>query len=118
MNNYAYYLSLLGEELEKAESLSGKVVQANPDNPTYLDTHAWVLFKKKEYRLAKFYQENAIKSGGVSSPVIIEHMGDILFMLNDLDGALSNWKKSVDAGNESKTLKKKIEEKRFIEGEE
>jgi tetratricopeptide (TPR) repeat protein len=118
MNNYAYYLSLLGEKLERAEALSGAVVQANPDNATYLDTHAWVLFKKKEYRLAKFYMENAIKNGGDENDVVIEHYGDILFMLNDVEGALKYWKKAVEMGNESKTLQKKIEEKRFIEGEE
>ncbi len=118
MNNYAYYLSVRSEQLDKAEILSGQVIKANPDNPTYLDTHAWVLFKKKEYRLAKFYMETAIKNGGAENDVIVEHYGDILFMLNDIEGAVSNWKKSVELGNISETLKKKIEEKRFIEGEE
>jgi len=118
MNNYAYYLSIRGEQLEKAELLSGKVVQANPDNATYLDTHAWVLFKKKEYRLAKFYMDTAIKNGGDQSAVVVEHYGDILFMLNEVDDALTQWKKSLEMGNKSKTLSQKISEKRFIEGEE
>ena len=118
MNNYAYYLSVQSEQLEKAEILSGQVIKANPDNSTYLDTHAWVLFKKKEYRLAKFYMETALKNGGNENDVIVEHYGDILFMLNDIEGAVSNWKKSVELGNNSEILKKKIEEKRFIEGEE
>lgn len=118
MNNYAYYLSVQSEQLEKAEILSGLVIKANPDNSTYLDTHAWVLFKKKEYRLAKFYMETALKNGGYENDVIVEHYGDILFMLNDIEGAVSNWKKSVELGNNSEILKKKIEEKRFIEGEE
>lgn len=118
MNNYAYYLSVQSEQLDKAEVLSGQVIKANPDNPTYLDTHAWVLFKKKEYRLAKFYMETALKNGGNENDVIIEHYGDILFMLNDIEGALTNWNKSIELGNDSEILKKKIEEKRFIEGEE
>jgi len=118
MNNYAYYLSVKSEQLDKAEILSGQVIKANPDNPTYLDTHAWVLFKKKEYRLAKFYMETALKNGGDENDVIVEHYGDILFMLNDIEGAVTNWKKSIDLGNNSEILKKKIEEKRFIEGEE
>jgi len=115
MNNYAYYLSLRGEQLEKAEFLSGKVVQANPANPTYLDTHAWVLFKKKEYRLAKFYMETALKSEGDQNAVLLEHYGDILFHLDDVEGALKNWQKSLERGNDSKTLKQKIAEKRFLE---
>lgn len=114
LNNYAYYLSVRGEQLEKAELMSSKVIQANPDNPTYLDTHAWVLFMKGEYRLAKFYMENAIKNGGNSSEVVVEHYGDILFMLNDIDKAMEQWQKSLEMGNTSETLKKKIAEKKYI----
>ncbi|MFA9391440.1 MAG: tetratricopeptide repeat protein [Prolixibacteraceae bacterium] len=118
MNNYAYYLSVRGEQLEKAELLSSKVVQANPDNATYLDTHAWVLFKKKEYRLAKFYMDTALQNGGDENAVVVEHYGDILFMLNNIEGALAFWQKSLEMGNKSEILEQKINEKRFIEGEE
>jgi len=118
MNNYAYYLSIRGEELEKAEMLSGRVVQANPDNPTYLDTHAWVLFKKKEFRLAKFYMDTALKNGGNENDVVIEHYGDILYMLNEVEEAVKYWKKSLEMGNESSTLEQKISEKKYIEGDE
>lgn len=117
MNNYAYYLSLNEEYLEKAERLSGKVVQANPENNTYLDTHAWVLFKKGEYRLAKFYMENAIKYGGEESDVILEHYGDILIKLEDVEGAIEAWNKSLELGNESELLKRKIELKTYLEEE-
>lgn len=118
MNNYAYYLSLRNENLEKAEILSGRVVQANPDNATYLDTHAWVLFKKKEYRLAKFYMDTALKNGGDTNAVVVEHYGDILYMLDKIEEAINYWEQSLNMGNESATLKQKISEKRFIEGEE
>lgn len=117
MNNYAYYLSLNEESLEKAERLSGRVVQANPDNETYLDTHAWVLFKKGEYQLAKFYMENAIKNGGDKSEVILEHYGDILIKLNNIEGAIDAWTKSIELGNKSEVLKRKIEQKTYLEEE-
>lgn len=115
MNNYAYYLSERGEQLEKAEKMSSAVIQANPDNSTYLDTHAWVLFRKKEFRLAKFYMETALRNGGNESSVIVEHYGDILFMLNDLEGALKNWNQALEMGSDSETLKKKIEQKKYID---
>ena len=115
MNNYAYYLSVNDEQLDKAERLSGMVVQANPDNDTYLDTHAWVLFRKGEFRLAKFYMENAMKNGGSESDVILEHYGDILFKLNDVEGALKAWNESLEKGNTSELLKRKIEQKTYLE---
>lgn len=113
INNYAYYLSLKGEQLEKAERLSGMVVEKNPDNPTYLDTYAWVLFMKKDYRLAKFYMKMAIDSMEQVNPTLYEHYGDILYFLEDIDGAVSNWKKAKEKGLKSELLEKKINEKRY-----
>ena len=49
LNNYSYYLALLGKNLDKAERMSGEVIKANPDNATYLDTYAWVYFKQGRY---------------------------------------------------------------------
>ena len=119
MNNYAYYLSLKGERLDVAENLSAKVIQANPENATYLDTYAWVFFMKKDYKLAKFYLETALsKSSSEESAVLVEHYGDILYYLDEKENALTQWKKSLKMGNESKVLKQKIAEKRYIETKE
>lgn len=118
MNNYAYYLSLKGERLGTAEKWSSKVIQANPDNATYLDTYAWVFFMKKDYQLAKFYMEIALSKAKEDSAVLVEHYGDILFHLHDLENAVSQWKKSLKMGNGSKILKQKIAEKRYIETKE
>lgn len=115
MNNYAYYLSLRNENLEKAEQLSGKAVRANPENPTYLDTYAWVLFMRKDYSLAKFYMETAMKNGGEKSGVIIEHYGDILFMLGDIPKAVEQWKKARETGDFSEFLSEKIKQERYID---
>jgi tetratricopeptide (TPR) repeat protein len=115
MNNYAYYLSLRNENLEKAEQLSGKAVKANPVNPTYLDTYAWVLFMRKEYTLAKFYMETAIKNGGDKNGVIVEHYGDILFMLGEKEKAMEQWKNALDKGEVSEFLSEKIKQGRYID---
>lgn len=115
MNNYAYYLSVRNENLEKAEELGSKVVRANPDNPTYLDTYAWVLFMRKDYTLAKFYMETAIKNGGDKNGVIVEHYGDILFMLGEKEKALEQWKNALGKGEVSKFLDQKIKQGRYID---
>ncbi len=117
LNNYAYYLSLAEQDLEKAERMSGKVIEKFPDNATYLDTYAWVLFKKKNYTLAKFYMETALSHTEEESSTLVEHYGDILFMVNDLEGALQNWEKALKMGSDSKVLKQKIAEKKYIREE-
>ena len=43
LNNYAYYLSLRGIELEKALAMSRRTIEAEPDNANSLDTYAWIL---------------------------------------------------------------------------
>ena len=60
------------------------------------------------------YIDNAMKNDGEKSDVIVEHCGDIYFMTGDAEGALKYWKKALEMGSESKTLKQKIEKKKYI----
>ena len=115
LNNYAYYLSVERRDLDKAEEMSYKTVKAEPNNSTYLDTYAWILFEKGNYAEARIYIDNAMKNDGEKSDVIVEHCGDIYFMTGDVEGALKYWKKALEMGSESKTLKQKIEKKKYIE---
>ena len=75
MNNYAYYLSINGDDLQKAEQMSYKTIQAEPKNATYLDTYAWILFLQKRYTEAQIYIDLAIKNDtdSIQNSVIWEH---------------------------------------------
>lgn len=110
-NNYAYYLSLREEKLEYAESLSKVTIQKEPNNSTYLDTYAWILFKLERYQDALFYIKRAFERGGAESYVIVEHYGDILYKVGNVDAAVELWKLSKELGNKSKQLVEKIEKK-------
>ncbi|WP_430814358.1 tetratricopeptide repeat protein [Carboxylicivirga sp. RSCT41] len=115
LNNYSYYLTLEGKDLDKAERMSSKCVELEPGNSTYLDTYAWVLFKRERYFEAKYIIERAIDNGGDNSAVIVEHYGDILYKNGDIDGAVLQWEKALEMGSDSKTIKMKIESKTYIE---
>ena len=114
LNNYAYYLSVERKNLDKAEEMSFKTVKAEPKNATYLDTYAWILFEKGKYAEAKLYMDDAMKNGGEESDVVVEHCGDIYFMNGDVEGAMAYWQKAKEMGSKSKTLERKIKEKKFI----
>ncbi len=118
MNNYAYYLSLRALKLDVAERLSNLVVKNNPNNATYLDTYAWVLFKKKDFKLAKFYMESALSNSTEDNPVLVEHYGDILFFMQEKEKAVGQWEKSLKMGNKSKVLPEKIRKVTFYESVE
>lgn len=116
LNNYAYYLSLERKDLDKAEEMSYKTVQAEPKNSTYLDTYAWILFEKGRYSEAKLYIDQAMQNGGGDSAAVVEHCGDIYYMTGDKEKALEMWKKAATLpDNESKTLDKKIKQKKYID---
>lgn len=114
MNNYAYYLSEATKDLPKAEQLSYKTIKAEPNNSTFLDTYAWILFQQKRYEEAKIYIDQAIRSDSTLTGVVKEHAGDIYAMTGDIDKALEFWQQSLKGGNQSAVLKKKIQLKKYV----
>jgi tetratricopeptide (TPR) repeat protein len=122
MNNYAYYLSLTKEDLDKAERMAAAVVQLQPDNATYIDTYAWIFFQKESYSLAKFYIESALSKDAAPSSDILEHYGDILYKTGNIDKAVSEWEKALllrgeeeEKEKSTEILRKKIADKTYYE---
>ncbi|MCV9388012.1 tetratricopeptide repeat protein [Reichenbachiella ulvae] len=113
LNNYSYFLSLRKKDLEKAKSMSSKLVEDYPTNPTYLDTHAWVLYMMEDYEGAAHYLKEAVKYD--ASAVIIEHYGDALFQLGKTEEAVAQWKKARDLVEDTSTLDKKIADRQLYE---
>ncbi len=83
LNNYAYYLSVRNEKLDKAEQMSKKTIEKEPTNYTYLDTYAWILYMQKDYKKALIYIKKSIDNGGNSSEVIKEHYDKILLEIDN-----------------------------------
>ena len=114
LNNYSYFLALRKEKLNLAKKMSVKLVKDNPDNPTYLDTHAWVLFMMENYKEAKRIMERALKSDNASG-IHHEHYGDILYQLGDVDGAVEQWSKAKGLNSASELIDKKIADRKLHE---
>lgn len=115
LNNYAYFLSLEKRNLEKARTMSEKVVKKHPTNATYLDTHAWVLFQMGSYEEAFKYMDEAIKNEKEPSGVMLEHYGDILYHLGKVSEAITWWKKAEGSSEASDKLAQKIKEGKYHE---
>lgn len=115
LNNYAYYLSLRKKNLERAKQMSNLCNILEPNNGTYQDTYAWILYELKEYELAKEWMEKALENGGNKSAVVVEHYGDILYQLGNVDEAINQWKTAKNLGEASKFLDKKINEGKLYE---
>jgi tetratricopeptide (TPR) repeat protein len=114
LNNYSYFLALRRANLEKAEKMAAALIKNNPDNPTFLDTHAWVLYVRGKYKEARKSIERAITTGHANA-THFEHYGDILFQLGDVDGAVTQWEKARGLNANSELLNRKIANRKIYE---
>ena len=115
LNNYSYYLSLRGVNLEKAKEMSFNSNLLEPNNGTFQDTYAWILYKLQQYDEALSWILKAVENGSSESPVVLEHYGDILYKLNRKNDAFEKWEQAKVIGEGSELLEKKIREKKLYE---
>ena len=111
LNNYAYYLSLRKEKLDKAEKFSKRSNELAPNVRSYIDTYGWILYQQGKYKEAEEWLNRAVKMGPKSA--IDEHYGDVLYKLDRKEEALKYWIDAKNAGGGSEFLDKKIAEKKL-----
>ncbi|MCF0244938.1 MAG: tetratricopeptide repeat protein [Bacteroidaceae bacterium] len=112
LNNYAYYLTLEGKDLDKAEQMSRKSITIEPKNGTYLDTYAWVLYAQERYEEAADYINRAVSDTESISAEIYDHAGDIYLKLNEIEAAMAYWElahnKATTEGADTTAIDSKI----------
>jgi Tfp pilus assembly protein PilF len=115
LNNYAYYLSLRNENLEKAEAMSAKSIKLDPSNAADMDTYGWILYKMGKYTEALEWVQKAVNATSAADPDVLEHLGDIYFKLGDTDKAMLNWQNALKLGKGSEFLEQKVKERKLYE---
>lgn len=108
MNNYAYNLSVKGEDLDRALELSEQAVAFQPENAAYLDTIGWVYFKRGEYDQARKYIQRSVDTGE-AGPEVYEHLGDVFEALGNMENAVRWWNKALENDSNREYLKDRIE---------
>ena len=114
LNNYSYFLSLEKKELDKALKMSTSLVKRYPESSTYLDTHGWVLYMRGDFKESKKFLEKAVSIDDEDGTVI-EHYGDVLFQLGNVDQAIKEWERALEKGEASELLEKKIADRKLYE---
>ncbi|WP_018107033.1 tetratricopeptide repeat protein [Porphyromonas bennonis] len=111
-NNYAYFLtekSGTPADLDKAEKLARQAIKLEPDNGTYLDTYAWVLYRKGSSMLALIYIKKAIEATEIPDPTLYEHLAEILTAEDRYDEAIEAWRHCLESGGDTKRVAQKVE---------
>lgn len=76
LNNYAYYLAEQGMELEKAERMSRRSNELEPDQANSLDTYGWILHLLGRDADAERYLEKAVRLNP-DSEVLRKHLDEV-----------------------------------------
>jgi tetratricopeptide (TPR) repeat protein len=86
-------------DLDRRQRSEGPNVQldADRDNAAYVDSLAWVLFRRGQIAEARRELDRAIKlPGGGDDPVMWDHLGDVCFRQGDETAARAAWKKALE----------------------
>ena len=108
LNNYAYFLALEGRKLEKALEMSTRANELSPNNPTFLDTKAWILYKLGRYTDAKKVMQQALSLNRSKSYEYPLHYGDILYALGEEFMAKVYWRKALELGADKEEIEKRF----------
>ncbi len=106
LNNYAYFLSLRNEQLDRAEEMVKKALLSSPNSSAYLDTYGWILYLKGNYKDAEAQLAKAVEQGGTGE--VFEHYGDVWLKLGDEDKARSFWQKAKESGSDDLDIEEKL----------
>jgi tetratricopeptide (TPR) repeat protein len=93
LNYLAYLWALRGEELDPALELVRRALALRPDDPAYLDTLAWILFRKGSMEQAKEAILRALETAP-DEPEILDHAGDISEAMKEPEAALKLWERA------------------------
>ena len=113
MNNCAYFMAVEGMDLDRAAELSRKSLAIDPDNESSLDTYAWIMFKKCDYKEARTFIDKALELSEEPSAELYHHAGDIYFMCHEPERALEFWKKAAELDPDDELLQRKIKDKTY-----
>ena len=112
-NDLGYLYAEQGKNLEKAEAMIRKALEEESSNSAYLDSLGWVLFKRGKPKEALEPLEEAVEKAteaGTLDVTICEHLGDVLFRLQDYPRARDYWKQAEGIASKSTPPNKRLPE--------
>ena len=107
LNALGYSLADRNQKLPRAETLIRKALTASPDNPAFLDSLGWVLFRRGDTPGAIPLLERAYRIFPDSE--IASHWGEVLWVNGKQSEARALWARALARAPDSKPLRDTIE---------
>ena len=108
LNNYAYYLAEQDRDLKNAEKMAAYVIEKEKDNSIYLDTYAWVLYKRGKVKEAVRIMEDILSKGEKDDAEWYEHLGYMMKALRKCEQAIEYWKRAMELDSTKSGLEEEI----------
>lgn len=108
LNYLGYMLADRGEELDYAKDLIEKALQLLPENPAYIDSYGWVMYRQGHFDSAIAYLEKA--SELQSDPIIYDHLGDAYKAVGKIEDARIWWQKALELEPNNDAIREKLNE--------
>jgi tetratricopeptide (TPR) repeat protein len=102
LNYLGYMWADLGVNLRRSLELIAKALEIDGENPAYLDSYGWVLYKLERYEEAESYIRKAIDLMEDQDYILYDHLADIYSSVGRHEEAKANWRKALelDPGND------------------
>jgi tetratricopeptide (TPR) repeat protein len=107
LNALGYSLADHNQKLPRAETLIRKALEASPDNPAFLDSLGWVLFRRGDIPGAMPQLERAYRI--FPDAEIASHWGEALWVNGKQSEARALWARALARAPDSKPLRDTIE---------
>jgi tetratricopeptide (TPR) repeat protein len=114
LNSLGYTLADRGERLPEAVAYIERALKVEPDNPSYVDSLGWALFKQGRFEEAEPHLEKAATALPEAS-VIQDHYGDVLLRRGKFQEAVGAWERALKGDGEDidkAVIEKKIRDTR------
>jgi tetratricopeptide (TPR) repeat protein len=109
MNFLGYMLADRNIRLPEARVWIEKALAAEPDNPAFQDSMAWVFYRLGDYKSALNWILKCQTGISQPDPVIFDHLGDIRWKLGQKEQAIEAWNEAIKLDPENKKIRAKID---------
>jgi tetratricopeptide (TPR) repeat protein len=106
LNYLGYSWADRGVRLTEAESMIKSALRLSPDNPAYLDSLGWCLFKQGRASEADSILARAVHM--IDDAVVWEHYGDVLKASSRDEESIRAWQMGLLLAPDSRSLKKRL----------
>jgi tetratricopeptide (TPR) repeat protein len=110
LNNYAYGLAERDTLLIRAHKMATEAVRQEPNNPSFLDTIAWILYKLGRVDEAQPYMQRALDASTDEPSFELYYHAGIIFRYSDPQKALHYLRLALELEPENEAARRALSE--------